>query len=182
MISYESLINSKSILSLGPISKELLPQMRQWRNDHRVWKWCRQNSVISNDSQLDWYERMRKDASIKMFSIWIDGGISNQEFVGVCGFTSIDMLNRKAEFSLYIAPEEHKKGYGNRALKTLFTHGFLDFGFNSIWGETFEGNPALSLFTSIGMRLVGTKKQDYFREGKFIDCHITQITRDEWKT
>ena len=100
--------------------------------------------------------------------------------MGVCGFTSIDHFNRRAEFSLYIAKEHQKHGYGAEALRVLFNHGFLDLGFNCIWGETFEGNPATKTFEKIGMKREGTRRQFYFKNGKMIDAHIYSVLGSEW--
>ena len=147
-----------------------------WRNDARIFQWCRQNTLIDEFQQNMWFHQQSDDPAIKMFAIY-----SKQEPVGVCGFTSIDMLNRSAEFSLYIAPDRQRKGYGKRALQTLIRHGFEDFGFNRIWGETFDGNPALRTFIDLGMTCEGTHRQTYFKKGKFINSFIVSILAEEFK-
>ena len=155
----------------------------RWRNDYKIWKWCRQNDQLINKNHLDWFDNIRNDPTIKMYAIL------NQidENVGVCGLTDIDRLNQRAEFSLYIGPEYQNKGYGKAALKTLLSHGFMNQNLNVIWGETFEGNPAYDMFIKLGMRHEGTRRQFYYKEGKFIDAHLVSITRIEyeevaWKT
>lgn len=151
-----------------------------WRNHHAIWKWCRQNDLLIYDNHEEWFDKIRKDPTIKMYSISNCYG----EFVGVCGLTDIDRINQRAEFSLYIGLEWQLKGYARAALKTLFSHGFLNQNLNLIWGETFDGNPALSLFKSLGMNVDGVRPQHYFREGKFIDAHLISLSRDQffkWK-
>jgi RimJ/RimL family protein N-acetyltransferase len=157
---------------------EIPSRAREWRNDGRIWKWCRQNTLISESAHQRWLERIQTDASIKMFGIRAieDGDTA----VGVCGLTSIDKQNQNAEFSLYIAPEHHGKGYGKDALRTLLEHGFKDQNLWRIWGETYDGNPAFKMFLSLGMKHEGTSRQAYFRSGKFIDCHRVAILREEW--
>lgn len=164
-------------VTLRSLEPEHNVQAREWRNDIKIWSWCRQNTLISKLEQEKWYQSLLGNASIKMFSIY-DAG---ENFVGVCGYTSIDSFNRRAEFSLYIAPKYQKKGNAKAALVTLFSHGFLDLGFNCIWGETFADNPAFDMFMKLGMTLEGLRRQFYFKGGKFIDCHIVSILRDEWK-
>jgi RimJ/RimL family protein N-acetyltransferase len=119
------------------------------------------------------------DPTIKMFGVYNLDPVS--ACIGVCGFTSIDRVNQKAEFSLYIAPQFHGCGYGSAALYTLVRHGFEDMNLNRIWGETFDGNPAESIFKRIGFKKEGTLKQSYFRKGRFIDSHIYGIIRGELK-
>ena len=146
-----------------------------WRNDARVWRWCRQNTLISNDAHQRWLDRIERDPSIKMFGIAV-----NDERVGVCGLTSISPINQSAEFSLYIAPEHQGNGHGKKALLVLLRHGFLDLNLNRIWGESFDGNPAKKTFLEIGMRSEGVLRETYFRQGRFIDSEIFSMLRSEY--
>ena len=161
--------------SVGLVS-EVPPQARGWRNDKNIWKWCRQNSLISEADHAAWLNRISSDPTIKMFGI----ALINELFIGVCGLTSIDNINQKAEFSLYIAPEKQRLGYGKSALYTLLRHGFEDLNLNCIWGECFDGNPAIDMFKELGMTVEGTLRQRYFREGHFIDTHIVSILRGDF--
>ena len=161
---------------------------RHWRNDKSVYRWCRQFDVIDEASHDKWLEKISNDPTIKMYGIL--GGnyvVSTQWWeieeephqVGVCGLTSIDRVNQSAEFSLYIAPEHQRKGYGRHALVELLKRGFYAHNLNRIWGETFEGNPALKMFKSLGMKVEGTLRQSYYRDGHFIDSQIVSMLRSE---
>lgn len=147
---------------------------RAWRNDARVRKWCRQYDLIGEKDQLDWMEHVRLDPKISMFEI-IKG---DDTPVGVCGLTDIDLINRRAEFSLYIAPKFHRLGYSKPALKTLLSFGFRALGLNRIWGECFEGNGANNIFESMGFIREGVRRDFYYRDGEFIDCNLLSIDRD----
>lgn len=164
-------------VSLGPIDRSHNEKLRTWRNHYSIWKWCRQNDVISDADQLRWFDEQSKDPSIRMYLINDD--MENRP-VGVCGLTSVDLINRRAEFSLYIGKEFHGQGYGKKALKTLLAHGFKTIGLNGIWGETFDGNPAAAMFEELGFMKEGTRRDHYFREGRFIDAHLYSILRSDW--
>ncbi len=151
-------------------------QLRGWRNDLRIRAWCRQNDLISEHSQLDWMDRIRKDSTVRMYVIEDMNGIA----VGVCGLTSIDTLNGRAEFSLYIGPEHQRKGLAKKALSTLLTHGFESLGLHLIWGETFDGNPALGMFKTLGFHVEGFRRDFYWKSGKFIGATLVSITEEEW--
>jgi ribosomal-protein-alanine N-acetyltransferase len=107
-------------------------------------------------------------------------GKENVRPVGVCGLTDIDLVNRRAEFSLYIAPHMHRQGLGTVALKLLLGRGFDDLGLNVIWGETFKGNPALDMFRRVGMDIEGWRRDFYYKEGEFLDAALVSITREDW--
>lgn len=161
------------LVALTPEFKELT---FEWRNDPDIYKWCRQIGPLNWMHHEKWWNGLADRDDIRMFGI--------QKFpasVGVCGFTDIDYINSRAEFSLYIASSFKRQGFATLAIKELFTFGFKNLGLNSIWGETFDGNPAINLFESIGMVKEGTRREFYYRDGKFIDAHLYSIKASEWK-
>lgn len=164
------------MVNLAPLDSCYNEQLRTWRNRPEIMRWCRQSDVISDVEQTAWFSRQSADPTIKMYAVMGQPGI-----VGVAGLTSIDRLARRAEFSLYIGPEHHGEGYGRKALVALFTKGFRDLGLNLIWGESFDGNPAIRLFESLGMIREGTRRDFYFKDGRFIDAHLFSIRSTEWK-
>ena len=164
------------------IEKEDLETLRYWRNDPRIHRWCRQTGLISKAQQLSWFERQANDSSISMYAILNTGqDLQTNQLLGVAGLTSIDHLNSRAEFSLYIGPEFQKSGLGGEALAELLEIGFNDLNLNRIWGETFDKNPAIKLFEKIGMQKEGTRKDFYFKGGVYIDAHLYSINKAEYR-
>lgn len=155
-----------------PSHKELL---FNWRNEYDTYKWCRQYDLLDWSTHCHWFDNLGRDKSMKMYLITF-----KDQPIGVCGLTNIDLINRRAEFSLYIPNEFRGEGLGRLALIELLKKGFSNYGLNSIWGETFDTNPACKLFEQIGMILEGTRRQFYFREGKFIDAKLYSITKEEF--
>lgn len=154
---------------LRPVRSLDLKLLRSWRNNDKIRNWCRQVGWISEIDQEAWYKRQNDDPTIKMFVIEDKGAR------GVCGLTDIDLINRRAEFSLYIGPEAQGRGFAKEALRQLFDFGFKELGLHVIWGETFDGNPASKLFEKIGMKKEGTRRGFYFKNGKHIDAHLYSI-------
>jgi RimJ/RimL family protein N-acetyltransferase len=171
------MINYNFGVGLDTIGPELLEEMREWRNDPKIRDWCRQSGLISPRDQERWYLNQNDDKSIQMFSIIEQG---KQDVIGICGLTSIDLISRRAEFSLYIAPKFQGFKLGYPALKTLVKYGFNDLGLNSIWGESFDGNHAMTMFLAIGFKQEGTRREFYYKNGRFIDAHLFSILRDEF--
>lgn len=160
---------------LGPLDKKYSVKIREWRNDYSIWRWCRQNDLISDQAQERWMQRQDEDPSIKMYSILVSGNI-----VGVCGLTSIDLYNRRAEFSIYIASEHQKKSYGKWALQTLIDHAFLNLNLNIVWGETVGENPAMEMFEKVGFQKEGVRREFYFKDGNYQDSTLFSIGLDRW--
>ena len=129
---------------------------------------------IAWEDHLTWFEGLSGDQSRIMFAV-----MEGVTIAGVCGLTGIDYINRRAEFSLYIDPSRHRTGLGSAALKSLVSFGFNTLGLNLIWGESFDGNPAIKMFERVGFEREGTRREFYFRDGKFIDAHLFSITWDQ---
>ena len=163
---------------LARLCEEESENLPFWRNEYPIRRWCRQYDLIDDINQKKWFEQINSDTSVSMFGIYLPD-ITGAP-LGVCGLTSIDKHNRKAEFSLYIEPHSHNQGYGEQALKTLICHGFANLNLNRIWGETFEGNPGIRLYQKLGFVREGTLKETYFKAGRMIDSSIWAITRTEF--
>lgn len=165
-------------VQLGCLSDLDADMIRRWRNDYRVWKYCRQNDLIEKTTHYRWYTNECTDeTNNQMYSVIAkDGKLA----VGVCGLTGIDLVNLRAEFSLYIAPDYQSMGYGSNALRTLVSHGFSSYPLQSIWGESFDFNPALSMFMRVGFSEDGRRRNFYFRDGKFVDAVIVSVLKSEW--
>lgn len=157
------------------LSGEISERQFEWRNDPRIYRWTRQNGPITRAHHEKWLALLPNRSDIKMFGIK-----DNDHQIGTCGLTSIDTTHRRAEFSCFIAPEYQGKGYGREALTALFNHGFKDMDLYKIYGETFYDNPALILFLKLGMRKEGLFAEEYYKDGRRIDCVRVGVNQGEW--
>lgn len=161
-------------ISLRRIEYADLGKLFEWRNDPRIMKWTRQHMPLHMEDHIEWYEWQRKDTKTEMFAVDADG------LAGVAGLTDIDMVNRRAEFSLYIDPDQHGKGLGESSLRGLLRYGFRNINLNSIWGEAFEKNPAMYLFRKVGMTQTGFRRSFYYRNGRYLNAHMFGILKSEF--
>lgn len=148
-----------------------------WRNDPDIWEWCRQRGPITNKHHNKYWDFVETSDNHKFWAIFSKEDLQT---IGCCGFTDIDHVNSRAEFSCYIDTSFQGFGYGTAALKTLFTYGFDYLNLNCIWGESYNGNPALSMFKKLGMKTEGKRRDFYFRNGRYIDAILISILRREW--
>ncbi len=175
------------MLGLAPLDSTDTNLIRIWRNDYRIWRWCRQHDFLSDVAHAEWYRNQNTDPTIRMYKI----ATASQQLdddskiltttVGVCGLTSIDKIHNHAEFSLYIAPEFQHLGYGSDALKCLLAHAFDNLNLHLVWGEVFAGNPALATFTKLGFKMDGIRREFYFRDGAYLDAQIISLTATEYR-
>lgn len=162
------------------VNTDDLEILREYRNDWEIRKWCRQLGLLSMSDQHDWYNFIMSDNQVEMFAIRDESLSLGPIPLGVCGLTSISGLNRRAEFSLYIARKFQGNGYAKKALKMLFEYGFNEMNLHLIYGESFDGNPAIAMFEKMGMVKEGTRRDFYYKAGRFLDAHIYSIKKDEF--
>jgi RimJ/RimL family protein N-acetyltransferase len=168
-------------VTLHAIEEVHLAQLLMWRNDPRIYRWCRQRGLITWEQHSAWYKRQATDPEMKMYLIKSKHPNIAETAIGVCGLTSIDQQNGRAEFSLYIGPEFQRQGFARGSLKTLLTHAFRDLMLWVVWGESFDHNPAQTMFLDLGMVKEGTRRQFYFKNGRHIDAHLYSMTEKEWR-
>jgi ribosomal-protein-alanine N-acetyltransferase len=162
-------------VTLRTLDQSDMIELRDWRNELKIRQWCRQVGLISDLDQEKWFKSQNDDPTIRMFGI-LD---PYKTLCGVCGLTSIDLINRRAEFSLYIAPDAHGRGLGRAALRTLCLFGFLELGLNIIWGESFEKNKAVEIFKAVGFSHEGVRRDFYFKDGRFISADLWSLRHKE---
>jgi RimJ/RimL family protein N-acetyltransferase len=110
-------------ISLRSPSKKYLNYMFELRNNPFYRKWFRQYSILNFENHVEWYIKMRVDPTIEMFIVSsYPGGIA-----GMCGLTSIDRVNSRAEISMCVEDDSLKNG----VLKTIIDHAFLNHNLNS---------------------------------------------------
>ncbi len=164
----------KSHVSLRPLDEWDLRQAYRWRNDPRIYKWCRQCEPITREHHEAYWARIAKDPHSRFYGVTADG-----ELVGVCGLTSIDWINRRGEVSLYIDPERHRQGLGALAARALIDKAFKVHNLNCLWGESFDGSPAIDLFWDLGFKREGVRREFYFRDGQYVDAILFSLLRSE---
>ncbi len=166
-------------ISLAPLDSTDAALCRQWRNDWEVWRWSSQTDMISDLEQGRWFQAQSADPSVAMYKV-VGNTDKAAAPIGVCGLKSIRPVHRTAEFLLYIAPAAHRRGIGSKALELLLMHAFSNLGLNLVYGESIAGNPGLPLFDRFGFRQDGTRRQAYWKDGKFVDSHLYSITAEDW--
>lgn len=174
-----NLASSSRKIALRRLCSEDAELTFKWRNNPEIYIWSRQRDCLLFAEHKAWLFGLAGRNDLLMYMIY-DPDLKID--LGVCGFINIDHLNRSAEFSIYISPDHKGYKYGEKALRALVDKGFLDYGFNRIWGETFEGNPALKMFSRLKFNVEGTKRQSYFKNGRFINSHIFSLLRSEYGT
>jgi RimJ/RimL family protein N-acetyltransferase len=138
------------LVSLRPITKEDIEQIRIWRNKSR--QWFVYKKEISPEQQLAWWETYSKSTNDQMFVIETDKPI------GAVALYNIEA--DRAEFGRLMIGEDGyaKKGYAVAATQLLLEYGFKKMALTEIFLEVFKDNRAArKVYEKAGFKYSGEK-------------------------
>lgn len=142
-----------------------LPQLRNWRNAAWLRSYVREYRLLNMVNQLEWFKEISSSKDVAMFGIQADGVLS-----GVCGLTHINWVNRTAEISIYIEPQQRRRQVAAQTLFELEKVAFDVYNLRRLWAEVYSFNHAgFNLFEKCGFRQEGRMIQHVFKNGEYHD-------------
>ena len=181
----------ETLVKFHPIERDDLELLRDWRNSDQVRLRCREYRLLNMDDQEHWFNSMLGDSDFLMFKIEAVQIINGKRpgelqgsgsiFIGVCGWTHIDWRSRHALLSMYIGDPIHDKPeYYAAILRELIRVGFQDIGMHCLRAEIYDFDPCREHILKAGFQENGKRRQQYYRNGKFCDILLTDLTVTEW--
>lgn len=105
----------------------------------------------------------------------------NAKLIGEFSFKTIKWLNRKAEVSILLLPEYHRKGIGNKVLNRMLQFAFNTLNFYRLEAEIIEGNQAsIKLFEKMGFVKEGVLRKAKYIDGQYFDILRLGLLKDEY--
>jgi len=96
--------------------------------------------------------------------------------VGQAEFSNLNDLNRSAEISLHIDPDERKSGVGEETINILCRFLFRYRGLNKVYCQIGSFNDAaIKLLESCGFKRDGVLRNHHFYNGEFHDEYIYSL-------
>lgn len=163
-------------VTLRQIEEEDLRQMRDWRNEPRIRRMCREYRLLNMADQKAWFDGLRGDTTRLMFAIE-----AQEHFVGVCGWTHIDWRSGHALLSLYIGHEDYQRdGWYLAVLRKLHCVAFDDLGMRTVRAEIYAFDSRQALVKNAGYREAGRWREGHLHEGDSHNILLFDITAEEW--
>lgn len=168
--------------TLREIEKKDMPIINGWRNKKDLIDFLGTPfRYINEDVDNNWYASYLSSRN-SCVRLVIEESISDV-IVGAVYLTSINWLNRSAEFSIWIGLTEHQsKGVGKFATLKILEHAFKDLGLHRIYLTVLEGNiRARKLYKSVGFSEEGVLRQAVFKNGCYENMVSMSILMSEFK-
>ena len=153
-------------IKLIPFSKKHLEFSRRWMNDKEICRlFNRTYKPLSVAAQQSWFKKIMKDETQLILAIETRG-----VYVGNVGLKSIDLVNKKCEFYIFIGDKEYwGKGIGTEATKIIIDR-VKKMKIHKIYLHVDETNlAARKMYQKTGFVEEGILKDELLRSGKYIN-------------
>jgi diamine N-acetyltransferase len=155
--------------------------LNAWRNDPDIQeKLVSGFRYIAHDVDKEWFEKYKnhRESNVRLAITCSE----NESLVAVSYLTNIDWITRKCEFSIWIGEEKHRgKGLGTYISSVVLGHAFSDLNMNRV--ELFvlaNNHVAIKLYTKIGFRHEGIRRQAAFKYGTYVDVILMSMLAAEY--
>ncbi len=103
----------------------------------------------------------------------------DDRLIGTIGFHRLMKEHFRAEIGYMLHPDHWRKGIMGEALEAVVDHGFSRMGLHSIEANTDPRNtPSNSLLKKHGFKQEGLLKENFYRNGEFLDTAIWSRIND----
>lgn len=153
------------------MSRKDLDKTLEWHNSQNISEsYLGHPFPVSPEMEEKWYDSiLTSNIPTSVF------GIENEEhnlLIGLTVLKNINLINRSAEFAMYIGNEDFKgKGYSKIAAEKTLLFGFRNLNLNRIYLKVLENNHiAINLYEKLGFKKEGELRQSVFKN----DCYLNE--------
>lgn len=166
---------------LRPAERDDIPTFTEWLADAAVGEGLANRAPWSRVAEESWFDDLQQHQGKTMWHFVICLRDDDRP-IGVCALESIDHVNGSSELGIGIGETtEWDKGYGTEAMRVLLDFGFGELRLHRICLHVFEFNArAIHVYEQVGFTHEGTRRDAYFRHGRYHDMHVMGILADEW--
>ena len=168
-------------IRLRPLTLKDLNKTFQWHNDEEIKRLYSSHPFpVSIENEKLWYKKiLTSNIPVTVFGI---ESILTKELIGIASLKDINLINRSAEFGMYVGAKKLRgHGISIAVTKLILEYAFLKLGLNRVYSHMIEDNmPAWKLCERIGFKREGKLRQSLFRNGKFYNELIYSILRTEY--
>lgn len=137
--------------------------------------------IMDEDEKIkvsNWY-KSRNDQSDRL-----DLAIAlkdSKQIIGEVVFNEYDDCSNNVNFRVLMSQSYRNQGLGSEAIQLFIQYGFEQLNLHKISLEVFSFNPrAEHVYTKVGFKLEGIKREDFKYNDKYIDTKIFGLLKSEY--
>ncbi|HEX7063582.1 MAG TPA: UDP-4-amino-4,6-dideoxy-N-acetyl-beta-L-altrosamine N-acetyltransferase [Bacillales bacterium] len=157
------------------LSEEHLETVLKWRTSEFVTKYMYTDVEYDMEKQREWFRRVKQDPH-SYYWVLENKGVH----MGLVSITDIDNIHKRAYWNFYIGEPKYGMLAGFIG-PYLYNFAYERFKLNKLMGEVMAGNESVrTLHLKQGAREVGCFKDHIWKNGKFHDVYIYEMTKEDW--
>ena len=166
-------------LALRDFDESYLTQFKEWMNDKDYRKYSRQEVPIMMASQHQWYSSIQGSNQSINFSVWYK---PENKLIAFAGIFNINWIDRNAEIGYGIGDKNYwGKGLGSEMVSLIVKYAFEELNLHRIYATIIDGNvSSRRCLEKTGFTLEGTRKDDTFLDGKYVDKFYYALLAPEY--
>jgi len=161
---------------LRVVEEHDLALIRQWINDPLVFNCIQPRTPLTDPEVREKFLKRPSEMKEIHFLIY-----SDQKPVGVSSLKGIHLVNRRAEFSIFIGDSGHRgRGVGRWATVETLRFAFEQLNLRRVFLEVYDFNTAaIELYKKVGFTVEGVLRSHSFKNGSYRDLVVMGILKDE---
>ncbi len=164
-------------VTIRPLEREDLKFVHGLDNNATIMRYWFEEPYEAFVELLDLYDKHIHDQSERRFIVDRMG-----ERVGLVELVEIDLIHRRAEFQIIIAPAWQHRGYAARAARLVMAYAFDVLNLYKLYLMVDTENVhAIRLYTQLGFREEGLLRREFFVNGTYHDASRMCIFQDEYR-
>lgn len=170
-------------LHLRPLELKDTDNIVRWRNSPAVRSNLFSQAELTAEQHMNYFRNVVSAGKCAQYIIVVDDG-DQQYDIGTTFIKNIDHESRKGEFGIFIGEDQARgKGYAKRAIEEILHIAFTDLDLNRVYLSVLSDNQfAIRAYTGQGFKTEGVLRQDYCRQGYYMDVIIMSILKEEWES
>lgn len=135
---------------------------------------------VNMEMEKIWYDRiLTSNFPVTVFGIEY---IDINELIGITVLKDINLVNRSAEFAIYLGDEKYRgRGLSKEAVNLTLEFAFYKLGLNRVFLKVLEENSkATKLYQSVGFIIEGNLRQSVFKNNRFRTEIVMGILKEEF--
>lgn len=168
-------------IKLRALTQEDIKTTHNWNNKDDIKLFYSGHPFPVNiEMETEWYKKiLTSNFPTTVFGIEL---VEGEKLIGLSFLKNIDLLNRKAEFAIFIGDDcERCKGYSLEATIKTLIFAFNHLGINRVYLFVMNNNIAsINLCKKAGFKEEGKLIKSVFKNGKFYDEIVMGILKEEF--
>jgi len=110
---------------------------------------------------------------------WVIAEKESLRYLGQVSLIMVDNLNRKAELTIVMAPDQANKGYGQEGVRLAVDFAFRSMNLHRVYLKVAADNErAVRCYEECGFVTEGRLKDDMFVDGRYVDVlYMARLSR-----